>query len=475
MHPVLRLDDLLRHIFASSPPECLPVAARTCRAWTEPALDQVWSHLCSLVPLLQLIPGVACVNGEYTALSEDPLDLRVFYSYARRVRNITQRHTIRVQPTLLAKISPESLSGLVATRLSSLDPLSLPAALSFSSNLRHLDVDFGFKGPVSISESQLDNLRRVSAALERVRLRGTMEPRLNAFLSDMCQLKSLTLRTGTFVTAETLYALSAFPNLVELDLDAPGVDLDAFPASWPTHEPFSQLQHLRLSASADILRLFMTVARSASLRSLHLDARTCPDWRNIVAAIGIGSSETLQSLTIEHHIDDIPIEGDSQDTKSDINLDRITLDTLRLMTRFGRLEKLVLDTTYPVDLSDADIGELAALRSWPCLEHLDLGSVFSFECLPSSCLPRMTLTTLDVLASALPALRTLALPLNLQHLSEGKTASVSLTRLVVSCPATPSSAVDTGRQLSKLFPSLTEVEGMTGEQEEFWKTVQLTL
>jgi hypothetical protein len=69
MHRVLLIDELLRQIFSyiesDDGSKTLSGPGRTCKAWAEPALDLVWMRLASVVPLLQLIPGVRLANGIY--------------------------------------------------------------------------------------------------------------------------------------------------------------------------------------------------------------------------------------------------------------------------------------------------------------------------------------------------------------------------------------------------------------------------
>ncbi|KAJ7066527.1 hypothetical protein C8F01DRAFT_1019901 [Mycena amicta] len=483
MHRVLLLDEVLRQIFELCPNYCLPVAARTCRSWKEPAVDILWSHLRSLAPLLELIPRLVCVDGVYNVESADHPLTANFYSYARRVRNIVQRHNLRIHPNLLSLISSEALSGLVSTRLSSLDSGYLATALSFTPALRQLDIDFGFKRPACAPpDHDLKNLRRVAHQLERVRLRGFADARLNLCISQMSQLHSLILRTGPFITPETLIALSVFPRLSELDIDATHLDADTFTPTWPTDEPFHSLQHLRISASEHILRLFMTCTLSSCLRTLRLEANGFVDWKSIVSSIGDNTSQTLQELTLDEHFtdrEDIPIDSDTPTPKAGPNRDRITVDTLRVLSRFGRLQKFVLDTTYLPDVTDSDIIELIALKCWPHLVHLDLGTVDSFECLPPACVPRTTPDCLRAFAQGIPGLQTLALALDFGLIPGGQdTTSISnssLTRIIVSSPTPPPTVADTAHHLRSLFPSLREVEGTNEQHADIWKAVESQL
>jgi hypothetical protein len=81
MHRALLIDELLRHIFnyieSDDGSETLRGLGRTCKAWTDPALDLVWMRLASVVPLLQVIPGVRLVDGIYVCDALSPSILGV--------------------------------------------------------------------------------------------------------------------------------------------------------------------------------------------------------------------------------------------------------------------------------------------------------------------------------------------------------------------------------------------------------------
>jgi hypothetical protein len=60
MHPVLLIDEILRHIFlfcSYYDRTSLVSAAQTCKAWKDPALDFLWYRLASIEPLLLILHG----------------------------------------------------------------------------------------------------------------------------------------------------------------------------------------------------------------------------------------------------------------------------------------------------------------------------------------------------------------------------------------------------------------------------------
>lgn len=80
MHQALLVDELLRLIFSFAAEDgsaTLSALARSCRAWTDPALDFVWVKLTSVVPLLYTIPDVYLVDGVYVCDTFYPVPVPV--------------------------------------------------------------------------------------------------------------------------------------------------------------------------------------------------------------------------------------------------------------------------------------------------------------------------------------------------------------------------------------------------------------
>lgn len=79
MHRVLFVDELARAILAhcgdadvcgASYRHTLFNAAMTCKALHEPAVDLLWNHLPSVMPLMNLIPGLYCAEGQFVCGSQ---------------------------------------------------------------------------------------------------------------------------------------------------------------------------------------------------------------------------------------------------------------------------------------------------------------------------------------------------------------------------------------------------------------------
>jgi hypothetical protein len=70
MHQALFIDEIIRNIFDFCDEQgyaILGQLARCCRAWKDPALDNLWSRLPWAVPLLHLIPGILEKDGIFVS------------------------------------------------------------------------------------------------------------------------------------------------------------------------------------------------------------------------------------------------------------------------------------------------------------------------------------------------------------------------------------------------------------------------
>ncbi|KAK7025220.1 hypothetical protein R3P38DRAFT_2953379 [Favolaschia claudopus] len=490
MHAALLLDDVLRQILDLCSKSSLTAVARTCSSWKDPALDGIWCHLGSLIPLLNLLPGLVCVGGVHDIDSETPLDFTLFNSYACRVKHITERHTTRLHPRLLSLLSP--LPRLITTRLSSTDSNCLPAALSLSASLRQLDLDSGFRKKKSDAyNGYVEALLSVATHIERVRLRGLVDPCLNTSISQMYKLRSLSLRIGTVLSSETLVAISTFPFLSELEVEAAHIDFDnAVFEEWSQPHShvnrFQALKKLHIRAQAPLIELMLKIIPPASLHTLRIEAtptltsRPIPVcWTSLFDTIMANASYTLHTLTIEQHLDDIDdtIDTSPSSPRPNSQNDRIAFDTMRRLVALRLLRRLIIDTTHIPTLSDTELEALATW--WPNLEHLDLGSLHSSECHPATptSKPRATLGCLQAFASALPELHTLILPLDLDVVvpplstAHSSKARPSVLERATFSSLTPPASKAIAPYLHALFPQLTAVDGMDSHENE-WNEVR---
>jgi hypothetical protein len=70
MHQALHIDEIIRAIFDVCDEDghsSLGRSARCCRAWKDPALDNLWRRLPCAAPLFRLIPGVLEKDGTFVS------------------------------------------------------------------------------------------------------------------------------------------------------------------------------------------------------------------------------------------------------------------------------------------------------------------------------------------------------------------------------------------------------------------------
>ncbi|KAF8202288.1 hypothetical protein BJ912DRAFT_436169 [Pholiota molesta] len=154
MHPALLIDEILRHVFLfcfEDDRPSLVAAAQACKAWKDPALDFIWDRLSSFKPLLHLLPTFSKVDGEYILTAEpSEKDWHRFNAYARRIKHVSNRHELKIHPSVVMSSLSTNTGNSALPNLSTAY-ISLPKSavclmsLNFSPNLVRLEIDLGFK------------------------------------------------------------------------------------------------------------------------------------------------------------------------------------------------------------------------------------------------------------------------------------------------------------------------------------------
>ncbi|KAL1747831.1 hypothetical protein HDZ31DRAFT_80129 [Schizophyllum fasciatum] len=460
MHQALLIDEILRDIFDECGKGALGVAARTCRAWKDPALDHLWRVLPTVGPLLALFPQLR-YEGKRYVLSSDPTqaDITSVSSYARRVRQIVVRSDLALPPVLHA-----ALSGIFprvsAIRLAG-NAGDSALQLFVSAALSTLDLDTS-RG--SALQSTLAHLPARCPHLTTLRIRGPITDDCDAALRALPDLRTLSLKLGSSLRPAAVAALARLPHLESLELLAEHLDVDALPAT--TSNLFPSLHRLHLRAHAHIAIAFLDLLPRDALRSLRIDLEDTalpPETaRAVFTAIASAGARSLTALTLEWHRDG---EGE------------LSAAALAPLRGLARLRQLVLDTRAMPDLADGELEKLA--QGWREMEYLELGSAPLLE--PGAraewaC--RGTLGSLGVLARACPRLRVLMLPLDAAKGGEGGEAAEaeepapqsSVERLSVWSPTVFQPPAMAGT-LKATFTALKAVDG-SPEHENLWAKVR---
>ncbi|KAF8239417.1 hypothetical protein L208DRAFT_1237534 [Tricholoma matsutake] len=512
MHRALLIDELLRQIFSfvwEDDSETLGALARSCRAWTGPALDLVWMSLTSVVPLIRVIPDLQLVGGVYV-LGEPNIrrDMTRFHSYARRVKHIAHRHSIQVHPDLLSFLMTchsnsqriSILPSLQTAQISYSTCNAFQAALSLSTELHHLQLDLGFKARASTLSDDvlLDYLACIAhfSHLETLSIRGFATKRLNVAISSLKNVKVLSLCLGVSLTTHTLMAVTSYSRLSEFEVHATHFAVEELRELFHNRKSpmFPSLQKLHIRAHASVIELFLHALPDDSLRTLCMEVQdpTCTTvyWANMFDLICTKSTNTLQNLTIEHHteLDNLDLEINSANTHPDTDHDVsandklnicISFTTLRILGGLHCLRTFILDTTLPVGICDRELEFM--LGWWPELEHLDLGTppITHSSYANSPAWQPLSSHSLVAIAKKSAKLTSLVLPVDISWARNAPTIDIPeqlvLTRLTCVYPfPTTHTEIGVAEYLHRLFPSLWTVDGLSYD-EDLWNRTQIAL
>lgn len=390
------------------------------------------------------------------------------------------------------------LPSLRSAQISSSTCDIIQTLLSLSALLLQLDLDLGFKPKASqFSEENirgyLKKIDRTALGLERLSIRGSLPRDLMELVSSMGNLQALSLRLGSTLTIEAFTTITNFQHLSELELHAGHFDVDVLSdalrgRSLPT---FPSLTKLNVRAQSHILGIFLDTLTTNTLHTLHIEAEeptgVPTSWSPVFKMISDKATNSLQNLTIEHHIelDDLDVEDSSVDPPTDtpstfhlgpkINT-QIPYNDLRILASLGNLRQLVFDTTLPPDICDEELESL--IKSWPELEHLNLGSIPTSTGVKFQARPPMTLRAVIALAATAVNLTTLVLPADIGQIettpiSVDARSQHTLKRITIGGPSIPD-PLKLAPLLYRLFPSLEQVEG-PDEHEIDWARTQLAL
>ncbi|KIM44696.1 hypothetical protein M413DRAFT_67066 [Hebeloma cylindrosporum] len=471
MHPVLLIDEILRHIFlfcSYQDRASLVFAAQTCKAWKDPALDFLWYRLASIEPLLPILHGALSLGEAHN-----------FQSYAHRVRHIA--HRLEVKDYLGSPAySPSTHLAQVALPNLSTVYLSLPRcpapmmSLYMSPQLQHIEADLGFKFSKSSNEVAFcDFMEQVFVdclELKGVNLRGLSSLRLNNIISSMGKLQNLSLRLGQSLLPSTLRAIMSFPHLSELEVHAGHVDVDDLEGNYMEVQ-FPSLCKLRIRAKSKLVKNILHRIQRDNLRYLHIElddlSPSTALWSSILSLVCDQAASSLLYLQIEHHFEapDIPTSSllDMANVPQGSTISTMSFDDIHILRVIKNLRHFACDVTLPPLFRDKDMADLATW--WPDLEHLELGSAPQGDEAESRVTgsAQITIASLASFATQSPKLEKLILPLRIgdhplrppasHPLVANKLRSLTIAQLTSCKP------LELAEYLRRLFPLLEEFEG----------------
>ncbi|KAF9786947.1 hypothetical protein BJ322DRAFT_1107036 [Thelephora terrestris] len=415
MHSALLVDELLQEVFnlccsGNEYRKTLVQLARCCQAWKEPALRKAWETLPCVTPLMDL----------FTMSSVSPEE---FSNYARMVKHVRLGAKTKEKIALGASVYDTTpLFPNLQSVAVLMDGCAASAVhLLLSPMLSTVTIDIGVStGRATGAErsgniaTYLSSLRSSSIPTQKLCIRGFACEKLNAAVSSLSTLKSLSLKVGTSLSTRTVADIANFPFLEELFVHADRVDADSLEESLASSSPvFPNIRTLDIRSSIEVAATILRHARSTTFTKLSIEVtrNEGTTWTRLYSVI----PTTVQDIHIDYHIDLDEPTSDTTDTNNDHSLTIGKLEPLSKLT----LRAFTLDTNIPVNLADKDVGTLT--RWWPTLKILDLIVSAHEGCKENedqeaqmiSWTPKLTLGCLSTIAKDWPHLEHLRLPINL--------------------------------------------------------------
>ncbi|KAF8906259.1 hypothetical protein CPB84DRAFT_1675984 [Gymnopilus junonius] len=481
MHPALLIDEILRLIFSFCL-ECdrksLLSAARTCKAWKDPALDFIWSRLSSPEPLLLQAYVDRTTFG----------DLLIFDSYARRVKHLTNRQDTRMKPVLMTSSeTPQcnlALPNLVTAQISipKYSTFSLPFILS--PNLARLDVDLGFKTRASKTDSTLCSYLECAVtncpSLCHVSFRGLASRHINSVISSMRCISSIYLRLGRSLLPETLQAILMLPRLEELEIHAGHIDIDDLQPVFecPSHSLLPSLNKLHIRAKSSLIEKVLQSVQPDTLYHLHIELEDLlprdSNWTTVFRHICSRASRTLRHLALEHHFEvsetSTSSMGATPTSHHTFIPSPMSSETLQMLNNLRTLRHFSCDITLPAAISDKVVERLVTW--WPDLEHLEFGCAPLAEDQQMG-VAQITAASLTLFAAKCTKLKRLILPLTIQDPLPSCVAQIptsSQLRNLTIARLKTTDPLKVAEYLHTLFPALQDLAGPFDDSEPWIAT-----
>ncbi|KIJ60562.1 hypothetical protein HYDPIDRAFT_43257 [Hydnomerulius pinastri MD-312] len=436
MHHALSIVEVQRIIFRAALhlgsggcQSTLATLARTCRAFTESALDILWEVLPSFLPLIQCLPKDL---WKLESLAPWPVylsfhrpmqaeDWEIFFKYSCRVRCINALYgpgdpectedvlsSLCLHPELRPLI-PQLRKLTWSIRGNPHNTLLYRLLVPSITSLTICDTDF-YADWLSPPEADvLSSIATSCPSLQVLRIRSAYKhaDALNQKCSQTLSTAVLSLRflhtlVCTALDEDTVIHLSRLPTLSKLSLTLPAtVSLDKLRPHLRA-PAFGRLRSLTVYHDAETLSVLTSFleAMQLSLASVKLylgEGPTIGDIEQVFAALTTACAP--RSLT------KVILGSRRSHVNGMSGPHAITLDTLQPLLAFERMENFTLDVPCLVGLDDAAIQALAT--HWPRLSNLILNPTYKWN--PRHDATRVTPHGLAELATRCPKLCKLAI------------------------------------------------------------------
>ncbi|KAJ7147789.1 hypothetical protein C8R43DRAFT_889479 [Mycena crocata] len=489
MHHCLQIPELLRimfeglgdaaDLFDPSPyapyTGRYPVLARlgrTCRQFSDIALDTLWREQETLVPLLKCLPShlweLGGPDGESFCFRKGSIQVSVadwerVLLYSHRIRDMTFRRDVAPETLkLLHALAPmpcllPNLDSAMWTRVETVVPC---IGFVLGPNVASIRMPFQPTSSHSLLLSQLAS--NFSSSLVEVIMwtkntsadtaahDGSLEA-VSSFVLSLNKVETLCIPFLTLQAYEHLASLPAFKSLsidclIDTSSGNPATESNADIANARGPAKFPSLTRLAINnaSSMDSLTTLLCVLAHAPLETFSFSGThsTSITPSRLFAALRANCSHYhLTTLHVSFWDWDSVVRGDP-----------ITPKALRPLLAFTRLRSVRLTADFSLD--DDFCAEMAV--AWQDIEQLDL-SLFGVETNAPSA---VTLSGLSSFARHCPNLQHLALPLDAMIVYEAATSAQSALAFLNVMSSPIESTAPAARFLSATFPSLRKINNL---------------
>ncbi|EGO04127.1 hypothetical protein SERLA73DRAFT_69903 [Serpula lacrymans var. lacrymans S7.3] len=372
MHKCLLVPDILSIIFKHILPEdpdsaealeddwqrSLAVLARTCRLFSDPALDVLWADLHDVEPILRCLPeDIWSGTGDSLCLRR-PLcskDLTIIRQYTHRVRKLQRG---------LDFDSITSTAHQDVYRAFTFLPISpplFPNLQQLTDCRLHTNEDIPFFRRLIAGPSIKTAVLNVDGAI-------TTFDASDVLSQAVCQWNQLEeLTCDALLNKQGMYHLAALDSLRSLNLDASNWRFDMYKNfDYPDDKSmFPHLQNLKLCftarSSGDACPIILRIFRSVP-KQIHLEFCTPVGFDSIQASLAIlgdkcGENHSLQKITVLFR----PSGEEDQS---------LVLETIRPILRFSSMTDVNIGFFVSLSLDDGALRDIAL--AWPNLQSLHL-------------------------------------------------------------------------------------------------------
>ncbi|EIW86146.1 hypothetical protein CONPUDRAFT_140837 [Coniophora puteana RWD-64-598 SS2] len=373
MHQALALHEILQDIFGhlgdwtefvtypSERKRTLASLARTCKAFTKPAIEELW-HMMDAVGIFQnLIPHRRIMRwpgGPDPLGWSVPSQMQVWIHDIKPLSIAEQARLMSYTSCIKRLFLPSIRSGLPVAAPALQVLLSLPGGVEQAfPRLKEISVLDIFPGALTSYEPFMQHATSLNFQPSNIdKGASLLPPSISQVLRPLHHLRSFSCE---YVDPPTLLHLSQLPFLTNLCnqnvLDIASTPVLVFPA----------LQSLELDLRDFAQSLFLVKRLAWCPSSLHIFTLNCVP--------SLFDSEEMFSIISKHPAADLrSLSAMSFDDSSvDLNTS-MTLDTIKPLLRFSNMR--VFNWCFPclVDLGDSDI--LAIAHAWPNLRRLCISS-----------------------------------------------------------------------------------------------------